>query len=92
MKRFAILVVTICFFISAIPVLADSGITSEKPIFQKLNDSFANMGKERPKNRQTAWTSMFQKAKNNISGWNDTSSESFSLRDNKAELYRRRGL
>ena len=92
MKRFTILVVIICFFISVIPVFTYSGKAYGETVFQKLSDDIAQMGEKRPEHRQTAWTSIFRKAKNNISTWDDTSAKSGSLRDNKAELMRRRGL
>lgn len=94
MKRFIIMIVIICFFISVIPVFTDSGKAYGKTMFQKLSDNIAAMGRPRAGRRQTAWTSIFRKAKKNISTWDNASSgaKSLSLRDNKAELYRRRGL
>ena len=94
MKRFVILVVIICFFVSVIPMFTDSGKAYGETMFQKLSDNIAQMGKDNPRTKQTAWTSIFGKAKRNISTWNTGSSQAkpLSLRDNPAELMRRRGL
>lgn len=94
MKGFVTPVVIICFFLSVISVFTDSGKAYGETVFQKLSDNIAEMGKEDPESKQTVWTSIFRKAKKNISTWSKDSSQakSFSLRGNKAELNRRRGL
>lgn len=94
MRRFVTMVMVICFFISIIPMFTDSPKAYGETVFQRLSDDFAEMGKEDPESKQTAWTAIFQKAKKNISTWSKVSSQakSFSLRGNKAEINRRRGL
>ncbi len=94
MRRFVTMVMIVCFFISAIPLFTDSPKAYGETVFQTLSDNITKMGKEDPRSKQTAWTSIFRKAKKNISAWSKASSraESFSLRGNKAELNRRRGL
>ncbi|MEE9499994.1 MAG: hypothetical protein V3V42_01735 [Candidatus Omnitrophota bacterium] len=94
MKRFVTVLMIICFFMSVIPVFTGSPTAYGETVFQRLSDDFAEMGKEDPESKQTAWTAIFRKAKKNISTWSKASSqaESFSLRGNKAEINRRRGL
>jgi len=94
MKRFVTLVVITCFILSVIPSFTDSGNAYGKTLFQKLSDNIAKMGKLNPGRKQTAWTSIFRKTKKNISTWDKGSQEAkpLSLRGNKAELMKRRGL
>ncbi len=94
MKRFVTMIIIVCFFMSIMPVFTDNGKAYGETVFQKLSDNIAEMGEKRPGHRQTAWTSIFRKAKRNISTWDDASSRAkpLSLRGNKAELNRRRGL
>ena len=94
MRRFVIIVMIICFFMTVMPLFTDSGKAYGETIFQKLSDNIAQMGKENPRSKQTAWTSIFRKAKRNISTWDNTASQTkfLSLRGNKAELMKRRGL
>ena len=93
MKKITVLAMIICFFISIMPVFLGS-VAYGETVFQTLGNSISKMGKQDPERRQTEWTTIFQKATRNISTWDNNASatKSLSLRGNKAELMRRRGL
>lgn len=93
--RFLALVMIISLFVGVMPAIAGGAPTStEAGIFQKSYKSMSEIGEASSGKDADAWTTVFQKATNNIGTWDDKvgNTKSSSLRNDPAELMRRRGI